>query len=59
MGAGFVVGILPFLPLSEAAKNAQPAVVYSFVTGFAVYILLAKAGLEPKPVSMPQAAAGR
>lgn len=49
---GFVVGILPFLPLSPEAKSmAQPAVVYSYLTGFAVYWLLAKAGLEPKSAS--------
>jgi len=30
----------------------QPAVLYSFVTGFAVYALLAKAGLQPKTVDM-------
>jgi purine-cytosine permease-like protein len=51
---GFLVGILPFLPISEAMKvYVQPAVVYSFVTGFVVYAVLAKAGLEPKPVPLP------
>lgn len=51
---GFLVGIVPFLPVSDDLKRiAQPAVVYSFLTGFAVYAILAKAGLEPKPVSMP------
>jgi len=45
---GFVVGIAPFLPVSSQVKvYAQPAAVYSFVTGFAVYWLLAKVGLEP------------
>ena len=29
---------------------AQPAVVYSFITGFVVYAVLAKMGLEPAPV---------
>ena len=54
---GFLVGILPFLPVSEAVKTyAQPAVVYSFVAGFVVYWLLAKAGLEPKKVPMPDQA---
>jgi cytosine permease len=48
---GFVVGILPFLPLPEGVKAySQPAVVYSFIVGFVVYALLAKAGLEPAPV---------
>ncbi|MCS6952762.1 MAG: cytosine permease [Bryobacteraceae bacterium] len=48
---GFVVGILPFLPLAETTKAyIQPASVYSFLAGFLVYWLLAKAGLEPKVV---------
>jgi cytosine permease len=52
---GFVVGILPFLPLPEPVKGyTQPAVVYSFVVGFAVYWLLAKAGLEPAGVPMEE-----
>ena len=47
---GFIVGILPFLPVSDSIKNAvQPAVVYGFATGFIVYAVLAKAGLEPAP----------
>jgi cytosine permease len=53
---GFLVGILPFLPVSDALKTyVQPAVVYSFVTGFVVYAVLAKAGLEPKTVPVPVA----
>ena len=52
---GFLVGILPFLPVSAELKSmAQPAVVYSYITGFVVYFVLAKAGLEPKTVPMPQ-----
>jgi len=52
---GFLVGILPFLPVSPEVKElAQPAVVYSFITGFIVYVILAKAGLEPKTVPMPK-----
>jgi cytosine permease len=48
---GFVIGILPFLPISEDAKPyLQPAAVYSFVAGFLVYVILAKAGLQPKIV---------
>jgi cytosine permease len=48
---GFVVGILPFLPVPDAVKRAaQPAVVYSFITGFIVYAVLAKLGLESAPV---------
>jgi cytosine permease len=54
---GFVVGILPFLPLPpQIAPYVQPAVLYSFATGFAVYLILAKAGLQPKAVGMPKAA---
>jgi cytosine permease len=50
---GFVVGILPFLPISDAVKTyVQPAVLYSFVTGFVVYAALAKAGMQPRTVSM-------
>jgi cytosine permease len=49
---GFVVGILPFLPISAEAKvYAQPAAVYSFFAGFLVYAVLAKAGLQSKPVT--------
>lgn len=48
---GFLVGIIPFLPISESVKTAaQPAVVYSLITGFLVYILLAKMGLQPAVV---------
>jgi hypothetical protein len=31
----------------------QPAVLYSFVAGFVVYAVLAKAGIEPRTVAMP------
>ena len=49
---GFIVGILPFLPLPEDAKMyTQPAVVYSFVVGFLVYSGLAKLGLEPETLN--------
>ncbi len=54
---GFIVGILPFLPISPDIKPyTQPAVLYSFITGFVVYAALAKAGLQPKVVQMPKAA---
>ena len=54
---GFMVGILPFLPLpADVQPYVQPAVLYSFVTGFVVYLVLAKAGFEPKVVAMPKAA---
>jgi cytosine permease len=53
---GFLVGILPFLPVSEAVKSyAQPAVVYSYITGFIVYLILAKMGMEPNAVAIPGA----
>ncbi len=52
---GFLVGIIPFLPVSQEVQEfSQPAVLYSFITGFVVYALLAKAGLEPKTVAMPK-----
>jgi cytosine permease len=48
---GFLIGILPFLPLAETTKTyLQPASVYSYVAGFVVYWILAKAGLEPRVV---------
>ncbi len=52
---GFVVGILPFLPVSDDVKTyAQPVVVYSYIVGFLVYLLLAKAGLQPKTVPVEE-----
>lgn len=54
---GFVIGILPFLPISEATKPyLQPAAVYSFVAGFLVYCLLAKAGLQSRVVPISRTA---
>jgi cytosine permease len=54
---GFIVGILPNLPVSEAVKvYAQPAAVWSYIVGAVVYVILAKAGLQPKPVAMGQKA---
>jgi len=51
---GFLVGILPFLPIpADVRRYVQPAALYSFVAGFVMYALLAKAGLEPKVVDMP------
>ncbi|HUI57623.1 MAG TPA: cytosine permease [Bryobacteraceae bacterium] len=56
---GFVVGILPFLPVPADVKPyVQPAVIYSYVTGFVVYAILAKAGLEPKVAQMANQAGG-
>jgi cytosine permease len=57
---GFLVGILPFLPVpADVQRMAQPAVVYSFITGFVVYIVLAKAGLQPRTVEMRETASAR
>lgn len=50
---GFLIGIVPFLPVSQRVQEfAQPAVVYSFIAGFAAYWLLAKAGLEPEAMPL-------
>ncbi len=58
--AGFVVGILPFLPISADTKPyIQPAAVYSFIVGFVVYAVLAKAGLQPRPASESAAVRSR
>lgn len=55
---GFLVGIIPFLPVSEAMRERmQPAAVYSLVAGFVVYWVLAKAGLEPERLEMAAGAA--
>jgi cytosine permease len=57
---GFVVGILPFLPVPPAIRQiAQPAVVYSFITGFVVYVILAKGGWQPRIEPMAAGAAVR
>lgn len=49
---GFGVGLLPFILPAEAAANMQLAVLYSFFTGFVVYLLLARLGMQPKVVKM-------
>jgi cytosine permease len=55
---GFIVGILPFLPLPDSIKPyVQPAGLYSFIAGYIVYGIAAKAGLQPKVVPMPVATA--
>lgn len=54
---GFIVGILPFLPVPEDLKPyTQPAGLYSLIAGFIVYYVAAKAGLEPKVVPLNAAA---
>jgi purine-cytosine permease-like protein len=49
---GFVVGILGEIPSVPASwvKADRPAVLISFIVGFAVYLLLAKAGAWPEVV---------
>lgn len=49
---GFLVGIVPFLPIAKQLKDAaQPATVYSAIAAFVLYWVLAKAGLQPRPIS--------
>jgi cytosine permease len=56
---GFVVGILPFLPIPADWKPyVQPAVVYSYLAAFGVYWLAAKAGLEPRTVASAEGQRG-
>ncbi len=49
---GFLVGILDKIPGAPASlvRYDNPAVLYSFVVGFVVYWVLAKAGLQPAVV---------
>lgn len=50
---GFIIGILPNLPVSAEIKMyGQPAVLYGFFAGFIVYAILAKAGLEPRTIPL-------
>ena len=51
---GFLVGILPFLMPDNSA--VQPAVLYSFLTGLIVYVIVAKMGGQPETVSMTKVA---
>lgn len=51
---GFVVGILPFLVSAEMKPYVEPAPLYSMIAGFVAYMVLAKAGLQPRVVPMPQ-----
>jgi purine-cytosine permease-like protein len=48
--AGFLVGMVPFLPLPEWKNYSQPATVYSAGAGFLVYWILAKTGFESRPI---------
>jgi cytosine permease len=48
---GFLVGIIPFLPLSAGIKRmSQPSALYSFIVAFVVYAVAAKLGLQPESV---------
>jgi cytosine permease len=49
---GFVVGILNH-PWIAALPHWETTSVYSLVVGFLVYLILAKLGLEPKKVAVP------
>jgi cytosine permease len=50
---GFIVGLTPFLPISDDLKRTlQPAVVYSYIVGFITYWVLAKIGLQPAAVKI-------
>lgn len=53
---GFLVGVLDHIPgVPRALVRAdQPAVLISFVVGFVIYFLLAKAGLWPPLVSVAE-----
>jgi len=54
--AGFVVAILPMVG-GESFSFIRPAPVIAFVIGFVLYVILAKAGLEPPIVEMATAPA--
>ncbi len=43
---GFIVGILPNIGYGSIV----PAAIYSYIVGFVLYIILAKAGLEPETI---------
>jgi cytosine permease len=51
---GFLVGILPFLVGPETKPYVEPAPLYSAIAGFVVYMILAKAGMQPRTVDMPR-----
>jgi cytosine permease len=55
---GFVIGILGNIPgvPSSWVQADRPAVLFSFLAGFAVYWLLSKAGLRPEVVDLGEAA---
>jgi cytosine permease len=57
---GFLVGILDHVPGVPATwvKADNPAVLYSIIVGFVVYLILAKAGLCPPVISKDDVASG-
>ncbi len=54
---GFIVAILPTIN-GEKFSFISPAPVIAFVIGFVLYLVLAKAGLEPQVVEMTTASSG-
>lgn len=55
---GFAIGISPRFVSPEMRPYVEPASLYSFIAGFIVYAILAKAGLEPKAVEKSPANLG-
>jgi len=55
---GFIVAILPMVG-GEKFSFINPAPVIAFVIGFVLYVILAKAGLEPPVVEMAAAPSGK
>jgi cytosine permease len=55
--AGFFVGILSYIPGIPGSwvRADRPAVLFSFLLGFAVYWVLGKAGLRPAVIPMEEA----
>jgi cytosine permease len=54
---GFAVGILGH-PWVAVLPDWQITSVYSLIVGFVVYLVLAKAGLQPPTVSVPGLSSG-
>jgi len=55
---GFIVAILPMVG-GEKFSFINPAPVIAFVIGFVLYVILAKAGLEPPVVEMAATPSGK
>ena len=54
---GFLVGISNH-PWIDKLPGWHPTSIYSLIVGFVVYLVLAKIGLEPKTVELPQLMTG-